>query len=177
MGGFVSDLTGFIVARVNRTSLDCVDLGQSGSGVTLSYPITGCKIKLSHKARIVKRNYHAKILIVDDDVGITELMKALVSMGGHQPTTVNDSTKAIEAANSVNPDLITLDLMMPGLTGFELCELLHKDPKFANTPIVIISARDDSESKEKALEAGANDFLSKPFGVNDLMQKIKALTN
>ena len=117
-----------------------------------------------------------KILIVDDDVSITELMKALVRMEGHQPTTVNDSTKAIEVANSVNPDLITLDLMMPGLTGFELCDLLHNDPKFANIPIVIVSARDDRESKEKAIEMGAKDYITKPFGVDELMGKIKALT-
>jgi DNA-binding response OmpR family regulator len=117
-----------------------------------------------------------KILIVDDDVSITELMKALVSMDGHQPTTVNDSTKAIEVANSVHPDLITLDLMMPGLTGFELCDLLHNDPKFANVPIVIISARDDRESKERAIEMGAKDYITKPFGVDELMNKIRTLT-
>ena len=118
-----------------------------------------------------------KILIVDDDVAITEFMKALVKMDGHEPTTVNDSMKAVEVAQSVNPDLITLDLMMPGLTGFELCELLHKDPKFANIPIVIVSARDDSESKQKAIEAGAMAYITKPFGVDDFIGKIKELTS
>jgi DNA-binding response OmpR family regulator len=117
-----------------------------------------------------------KILIVDDDVTITELMKALVTMEGHQPTTVNDSLQAMEIANSVNPDLITLDLMMPGLTGFELCQILHDDPKFTNTPIVIISAKDDPESKEKALRAGAKYYITKPFGVDDFINKIKELT-
>ena len=117
-----------------------------------------------------------KILIVDDDVSITELMKALVKMEGHQPTTVNDSTKAIEVANSIHPDLITLDLMMPGLTGFELCDLLHNDPEFANIPIVIVSARDDRESKDKARAMGAKDYITKPFGVDELMNKIKTLT-
>ena len=117
-----------------------------------------------------------KILIVDDDVTITELMKALMTMEGHQPTTVNDSTKAIEVANTIQPDLITLDLMMPGLTGFELCKLIHDDPKFTNIPIMIVSARDDNESKAKAKEAGAKDYLTKPFGVDDLIQKVKELT-
>jgi len=117
-----------------------------------------------------------KILIVDDDITITELMKVLVTMEGHQPTTVNDSTKAIEVASSVNPDLITLDLMMPGLTGFELCELLHNDPKFEKIPIVIVSAKDDPESKEKALKAGATEYITKPFASDELMGKIKALT-
>ena len=117
-----------------------------------------------------------KILIVDDDVSITTLMQMLVSMEGHEPTTVNDSLKAIETAHEVNPDLITLDLMMPGLTGFELCELLHNDPKFANIPIVIVSARDDAESKAKALQAGAKKYITKPFGMEEFMGTIKTLT-
>ena len=118
-----------------------------------------------------------KILIVDDDVTITELLKVLVKMEGHTPTAVNDSTKAIEVAGSVDPDLITLDLMMPGLTGFELCELLHQHPKFGNIPIIIVSARDDPESKERAMKAGARDYVTKPFGADELMQKIKELTS
>ena len=117
-----------------------------------------------------------KILIVDDDVTITELMKALMTMEGHEPTTVNDSTKALDVVNSIQPDLITLDLMMPGLTGFELCKLIHEDPRFASIPIMIVSARDDPESKEKAKEVGAKDYLTKPFGVEDLVQKVKELT-
>jgi CheY-like chemotaxis protein len=117
-----------------------------------------------------------KILIVDDDVIITDLMKLLVSMEGHQPTTVNDSRKAVEVAGSVQPDLITLDLMMPGLTGYELCELLHKDPRFSAIPIVIVSARDDITSKEKAFQAGAKEYITKPFSVDDFIQKIKELT-
>ena len=116
-----------------------------------------------------------KILIVDDDVTVTDLMKALVSMEGHEPTTVNDSLQAVEIAKSVEPDLITLDLMMPGLTGFELCEILSKDPNFSKTPIVIISAKDDPESKEKAINAGAKDYITKPFGVDDFLEKITSL--
>jgi len=116
-----------------------------------------------------------KILIVDDDVNITELMKALVSMEGHEPITVNDSLQAVEVAKSVDPDLITLDLMMPGLTGFELCKMLSEDPDFSKTPIVIISAKDDPESKQQALEAGAKDYITKPFGVEDFIGKIEAL--
>jgi DNA-binding response OmpR family regulator len=117
----------------------------------------------------------SKILIVDDDVTITELIKALVKMEGYEPTTVNDSLQAVEIANSVDPDLITLDLMMPGLTGYELCKLLSDDPKFAKTPIVIISAKDDPESKQQALDAGAIDYITKPFGVDEFIAKITSL--
>jgi DNA-binding response OmpR family regulator len=118
----------------------------------------------------------SKILIVDDDLTVTELLKILMQMAGHSATTVNDSTKAIEIARSADPDLITLDLMMPKLTGFELCELLHQDPKFGNTPIVIISAKDDSESKDRAIGAGAKDYVTKPFEADDLIRRIEKLT-
>ncbi len=118
-----------------------------------------------------------KILIVDDDVTITELMKALMAMEGHQPTVVNDSTKALEVAKSIQPDLITLDVMMPGLSGFDLCKLFREDPTLANIPIMIISARDDLESKETATRAGAKAYLTKPFGINALLGKIKELTD
>lgn len=119
----------------------------------------------------------ATILIVDDDITITGLMEALMMMEGYQPTIVNDSTKAMDIAGSLKPDLITLDLMMPGLTGFELCELLHKDPRFTNTPIMIVSAKDDNASKERAMQLGAKAYLTKPFNVDDLLRKVKELTS
>jgi len=117
----------------------------------------------------------SKILIVDDDVTMTELLKTLLKIEGHTPMAVNDSTKAVEMADAMNPDLITLDLMMPGLSGFELCELLHQDPKFAHIPIIIVSARDDSESKGRAMKTGAKDYVTKPFDADELMHKIQRL--
>jgi DNA-binding response OmpR family regulator len=117
-----------------------------------------------------------KILIVDDDVTMTKLLKTLLMMDGHQITTVNESTKAIEVAATVDPDLITLDLMMPDLTGFELCELLRQDPRFMNIPIIIVSASDDLESKSKARAAGAKEYLTKPFNVEVLLEKVRELT-
>ena len=119
----------------------------------------------------------AKILVIDDDVTVTKLLNMLLSIEGHQPTTLNDSSEAMTVVNQLLPDLITLDLMMPGLSGFDLCELLHRDPKFAHIPVLIISARDDPESKQRAYQAGAKDYLTKPFGVDILTQKIKELTN
>ena len=119
----------------------------------------------------------AKILIIDDDATMTKLLTALVKMDGHTATAVNDSTKAVEIAASDEPDLITLDLMMPGLSGFELCEILHQDPRFAAIPIIIVSARDDSESKLRALRAGAIAYMIKPFDADEFIQKIQELTS
>jgi len=116
-----------------------------------------------------------KILIVDDDETITHLMDALVKMEGHESFIVNDSTQAMEVARSVEPDLITLDLMMPGLSGYDLCELLLKEPKFSDVPIIIISAKDDSESRQTALAKGARDYITKPFNVDEFLEKINTL--
>ena len=117
------------------------------------------------------------ILIVDDDVTVTQLLQTLLKMEGHRATPVNESRETLAMVDQLNPDLILLDLMMPGLTGFEICDLLQQNPKYANIPIMIISAMDDRESREKALAAGAKDYMTKPFSVDTLMQKIKELTN
>lgn len=117
----------------------------------------------------------AKILIVDDDALITQLLESLVGMDGHQAIVVNDSTAAMEVAKSENPDLITLDVMMPELNGFELCALLHADPQFAQTPIVMISAKGDQQSKDMAMAAGAIEYINKPFHLKELLGMIKKL--
>jgi DNA-binding response OmpR family regulator len=116
-----------------------------------------------------------KILVVDDDIHATTLFKTILTAKGFDAFIVNDSAVAIQTANSTNPDLIILDLMMPEPNGFEVCRMLRADPKFTRTPIVIFTAMGDNESKKLALDAGADEFLTKPFRVEDLMEKIKTL--
>ena len=117
----------------------------------------------------------AKILVVDDDKGATELIEAILLSIGHQPITVNESSKAIEVANRERPNLILLDLMMPEPTGFQLCRMLRQNPDFRTTPIVIITALDNTDSRVVAIGAGANGFLRKPFHVSDLTEKVRDL--
>jgi DNA-binding response OmpR family regulator len=117
----------------------------------------------------------AKILIVDDDFLITGLMYSLVTMDKHEAIIVNDSTEAMEVANSANPDLITLDLMMPNLSGYDLCQLLRADPKFKQTPIIIISAKEDTQSREKAFKLGATEYITKPFDIDHFLKTIQKL--
>ena len=117
----------------------------------------------------------AKILIVDDDIHSTTLFETVLTMKGHEATSVNDSSLAIETANATTPDLIILDLMMPEPNGFEVCEMLRADSKFANTPIVIFTAMGDNTSKKAAFSAGADDYLTKPFRVKDLLTRIQSL--
>jgi DNA-binding response OmpR family regulator len=118
----------------------------------------------------------AKILIVDDDHLITSLMYSLVSIDQHEAIIVNDSTEAMGMAHSTDPDLITLDLMMPGLSGYDVCQLLRADPKFARTPIIIISAKEDAQSREKAFALGATEYITKPFDIDHFLKTIKKLT-
>jgi DNA-binding response OmpR family regulator len=116
-----------------------------------------------------------KILVVDDDIHATTLFKTILTAKGYEPIIVNDSATAVKVANATNPELIILDLMMPEPNGFEVCKMLRADPKFSRTPIVIFTAMGDSESQETASEIGADEFLTKPFRVEELMQKIQTL--
>ncbi len=108
----------------------------------------------------------AKILVVDDDVKVTTLLKRFLSAIGHEVTAINQSSKAIPTANSVHPELFILDIMMPQPDGYKLCGLLRAIPAFSRTPILIISAVDKSNSK--ATSFGANDYLTKPFDLDEL---------
>jgi len=102
-------------------------------------------------------------------------MQTLVSMGGHEAIIVNDSMEAMEMAVSIKPSLITLDLMMPGLSGYDLCGLLRGDPRFDQTPIIIISAKEDAKSKEKAFQLGATEYITKPFDIDHFLKTIDKL--
>lgn len=114
----------------------------------------------------------AKIMMVDDDKLVTDLLQKLLKSDGFETVTVNDSSKAIEVAKNEVPDLILLDLMMPQPDGFRLCRMLREDSSFTRTPIIIVTALDDSDSRAVAFGAGATDYLTKPFHPGELKDKI-----
>jgi DNA-binding response OmpR family regulator len=116
-----------------------------------------------------------KIMIVDDDIETTSILETLLKMEGYEPFSVNDSTIATQQASLVHPDMFLLDLMMPVIDGFKLCRLLRVDREFAHTPIIIITALADNDSRIVAYGAGANDYITKPYLPNDLVSKIKDL--
>jgi DNA-binding response OmpR family regulator len=114
-----------------------------------------------------------KILVVDDDKGATDLIEVILQSSGFDPITVNDSSKAMTVASEIKPDLILLDLMMPEPTGFQLCRMMRATSEFRVTPIIIITALDNTDSRVVAIGAGANGYLRKPFHVSDLTEKVK----
>lgn len=113
-----------------------------------------------------------KILMIDDDKLVTDLLEKLLKADGYQTTTVNDSSKAIEVAQKESPDLILLDLMMPQPDGFRVCRMMRELPEFKRVPIIIVTALDDSDSRAVAFGAGATDYLTKPFHPDELSEKI-----
>ena len=116
-----------------------------------------------------------KILIVDDDKQATDLLQKILTTEGYETTAVNDSSKAVQIADSVNPHLIILDLMMPDPDGFKVCRLLRQIPSFMFTPIIIVTALDDTDSRVVAFGAGADDYLTKPFHIEELSNRVKDL--
>ena len=134
-------------------------------------------IQLTLPADRIKTDTMAKILIVDDDKQVTSLFEQYLSIEGHETTSVNDSSKAVQLALSTNPDLFILDLMMPEPDGFKLCRTLRTFPDFISTPILIVTSLNDSDSRVIAFGAGADDYLAKPFHMNELSHRVTDLLN
>jgi len=116
-----------------------------------------------------------KILVIDDDPLVSVLMGRLFRAEGYEVNVVIHSSEAIQVSNLFQPDLITLDLMMPPPDGFELCAMFREDSVCAGTPILIVTAKEDDLSRSLAFDVGANDYLTKPFDVDDLMERAKEL--
>jgi DNA-binding response OmpR family regulator len=117
-----------------------------------------------------------RILIVEDSDSIRKMIEALVSTRGHDVHAVPTGAKGIESAHAKVPDVILLDLNLPGsLDGFDVCTRLRADPATKSVPILIISAMDDAGSKQRALEAGANAYYTKPFSPTALLKEIEGL--
>ena len=110
------------------------------------------------------------ILVVDDDPAILRLVCTNLKARGYTVTAAMDGEEALEATERDFVDLIILDLMMPKLDGVEVCRRIRE---WSNVPIVVLSARGDEKDKVKCLELGADDYLTKPFGIAELMARIK----
>ncbi len=117
-----------------------------------------------------------RILIIEDADAIRRMIEALVAGRGHEVAAVPNGARGLEAAHERTPDVILLDLNLPGaFDGFEVCERLRKDEATKVVPILIISAMDDARSKERALAAGATAYYTKPFSPTALLKEIESL--
>lgn len=113
-----------------------------------------------------------KILVVEDELTLQETLAYNLKRQGYDVETTGDGPSALTAARQSHPDLILLDIMLPGLDGFEVCRILRQE---MNTPILMLTARDDEIDRVVGLEVGADDYLTKPFSMRELMARVKAL--
>lgn len=116
-----------------------------------------------------------KILVADDIKQNVKLLRVILSASDYDVTEAYDGEEALEKAKTENPDLILLDIMMPKLTGYEVCRRLREDASTKNIPIIMITALHEMDDRIKGIEAGANDFTSKPFNKIELLARIKSL--
>ncbi len=118
---------------------------------------------------------NAKILVADDIKQNVKLLRVILTAAEYDVIEAYDGNEALEKARTENPDLILLDIMMPKLTGYEVCQRLRADGATKNIPIIMITALHEMGDRIKGIEAGADDFISKPFNKTELLARVKSL--
>ncbi|GGK01579.1 DNA-binding response regulator [Pilimelia anulata] len=115
----------------------------------------------------------ARLLVVEDDPSILELLSASLRYAGFDVTTASNGSNAVDAAREAKPDLVVLDVMLPDLDGFEVIRLMREEG--ARTPVVFLTARDATEDKIRGLTLGGDDYVTKPFSLEELTARIRAV--
>ena len=113
-----------------------------------------------------------KILVVDDDTNICELLRLYLTKEGYQVTTANDGEEGLDKFNQVKPDMVLLDVMMPKMDGLEVCRRIRK---LGNTPVMMLTAKGETFDKVLGLELGADDYMVKPINIGEMVLRVSAL--
>jgi DNA-binding response OmpR family regulator len=116
-----------------------------------------------------------RILVVDDEIGARTLIGIMLDRGGFEVLKASDGNEALSILDQDKPDLVILDIMMPGMDGFELCKRIRERPDTNTLPILMLSTRGDAESVMRGMDAGASDYLPKPILHHDLVAKVRHL--
>ncbi|MFZ0270940.1 MAG: response regulator transcription factor [Acidobacteriaceae bacterium] len=112
-----------------------------------------------------------RILVVDDEIQITRVLRASLSAQRYDVRTVNDPEEALRLFEEWDPDLVITDLMMPGMSGVDLARAIRRKSR---TPILVLSVREQEHAKVEALDAGADDYVTKPFSIQELLARVRA---
>jgi len=116
-----------------------------------------------------------KILVVDDSQDMRVILSMRLRINGYEVIMAQDGQEGLDMAKKDAPDLIILDLMLPKIDGYEVCRMLKFDDKYKNIPVIILSALDQQEDREKAVGSGADSYFIKPFDLELLLNKIQSL--
>ena len=118
-----------------------------------------------------------RILVVDDTASNRLILRAKLASAYYEVLLAENGAQALEMARREQPDIILLDVMMPGMNGHDVCKQLKQDSELAHIPVVMVTGANSTEEKLKGLEAGADDFLTKPIDFTELKAKLKPLSN
>jgi len=113
------------------------------------------------------------VLVVDDEISIRELLKFNLEKEGYRTSCAIDGEQALSLLNKTKYDMVILDLMLPGISGLEVCRKMRSDPSLVSIPVIMLTAKGDEIDKVLGLELGADDYMTKPFGVRELLTRIK----
>ena len=114
-----------------------------------------------------------RILVVDDEVDLVETVRFSLELEGYDVLAAYNGEEALNQARKENPDLILLDLMLPKLDGYKVCRLLKFDERYKHIPILMLTAKIQEKDKVTGMETGANEYITKPFEMDELMKKVK----
>jgi DNA-binding response OmpR family regulator len=115
------------------------------------------------------------ILVADDDADIRDLVTFKLEQAGYRVVAVADGAQAIDAVRAELPDLAVLDLMMPGLSGLDVCAEIRRDPASAHLPVIMLTARVQEQDVAMGFATGADDYVTKPFSPRELLSRVQAL--
>jgi len=116
-----------------------------------------------------------RVLVVDDDADVCALLKSALFVKGHEVLTATDGFAASTMAMKYLPDLIILDVMMPKMSGFQVCQNLRRMPQFRETPILFLTAKDTPKDEEWGLKMGGTHYVTKPFELNELLATVERI--
>ncbi len=114
----------------------------------------------------------ASVLVVDDDARVLRMMRRILDLEGYQTLTASNGEAALNVFDEHSPDLILLDIMMPGLDGYDVCRRVRE---FSQLPIIMVTAKESDQEKVKGLDAGADDYITKPFSSQELAARVRAV--
>jgi len=117
----------------------------------------------------------ARIVVADDDADIRDLVVFKLEQSGHEVVAVGDGAAAVEACRDAVPDLVVLDLMMPGMGGLDACRALRADAGLTRVPVILLTARAQESDIEQGFDAGADDYVVKPFSPRELASRVSAM--
>lgn len=117
--------------------------------------------------------HRRRVLIVDDDPLILDLVRAVLEDAGVELDIARDGMEALKRAGERVPDVVVLDVMMPGMDGFEVCRAFRSDPRYARSRIVMLTARATEDDRREGLAAGADAFFTKPFSALELIETVR----